>query len=83
MENSTKHITIFVTGASGYLANRLVLDLLEAGYQVRGTARTLEKGESLKTRLCPPKKITAESKKLSPNRNESNIGWSQVQILLG
>ena len=53
MENSPQNTTVLVTGASGYLASRLVLDLLEAGYQVRGTVRSPEKGDSLKSWLAP------------------------------
>ncbi len=43
MENSNQDITVLVTGATGFIASRVVLDLLEAGYQVRGTVRNLER----------------------------------------
>lgn len=33
--------TVCVTGASGYIAGHLVAQLLEAGYKVRGTVRSL------------------------------------------
>ena len=32
---------VLVTGATGFIATHLILGLLEKGYQVRGTARTV------------------------------------------
>jgi len=40
---------ILVTGVTGYIASWTALYLLESGYRVRGTARTLSKAEYLKT----------------------------------
>ncbi|PWN50492.1 NAD(P)-binding protein [Violaceomyces palustris] len=39
---------VLVTGASGYIAVWVVLQLLERGYKVRGTVRSEDKGEYLK-----------------------------------
>jgi nucleoside-diphosphate-sugar epimerase len=39
--------TVLVTGATGFIAQHCILQLLEAGYQVRGTARTPERGEEI------------------------------------
>jgi nucleoside-diphosphate-sugar epimerase len=39
---------ILVTGASGYIGSHVVNEALEAGYKVRGTARSQEKCESTK-----------------------------------
>ncbi|KAK6532552.1 methylglyoxal reductase (NADPH-dependent) gre2 [Arthrobotrys megalospora] len=39
---------ILVTGVTGYIASWTALKLLEQGYKVRGTARTLSKAEYLK-----------------------------------
>ena len=44
--------TVLVTGANGYVAAWTVRILLENGYNVRGTVRSEEKGESLKAMLC-------------------------------
>lgn len=41
--------TILVTGASGFIGSWVCLALLNAGYLVRSTVRTAEKGEYLKT----------------------------------
>jgi nucleoside-diphosphate-sugar epimerase len=42
MSDSTKS-TVLVTGASGFIAMHCVLQLLEQGYQVRGTLRSLDR----------------------------------------
>ena len=38
---------VLVTGVSGYIASHTALQLLEAGYNVRGTVRSKEKAEWL------------------------------------
>jgi uncharacterized protein YbjT (DUF2867 family) len=40
--------TVLVTGASGFVAVWIVRDLLERGFNVRGTVRDAKKGEYLK-----------------------------------
>ena len=49
-----KNPLILVTGATGYIGGRLVLRLLNAGYQVRAMARSLEKiqGRPWKNHPC-------------------------------
>ncbi len=39
--------TVLVTGATGFIAQHCILQLLEAGYQVRGTARTQGRDEQI------------------------------------
>jgi nucleoside-diphosphate-sugar epimerase len=53
MNNLTRNTIVLVTGATGYIASRCVLDLLEQGYQVRGTVRNLNKADELKKWLAP------------------------------
>jgi dihydroflavonol-4-reductase len=53
MDKFNQNITVLVTGATGFIASRVVLDLLEAGYQVRGTVRSLEQGAVLRDWLAP------------------------------
>jgi len=43
---------ILVTGISGYIAKHVAHGLLQRGYKVRGTVRSLEKGEQVKTDLA-------------------------------
>ena len=37
---------ILVSGASGFIAKHIVLNLLQAGHRVRGTVRDTAKGEA-------------------------------------
>lgn len=43
--------TILVTGASGFLASHILLQLLDLGYNVRGSVRNAAKGEHIRTVL--------------------------------
>ena len=45
--------TVLVTGATGFIAQHCVVQLLDAGYRVRGTARSAERAAKLKTSLVP------------------------------
>lgn len=40
--------TVLVTGASGFIAQHTILRLLEAGYRVRGTIRSLAKADAVR-----------------------------------
>ncbi|RDW88391.1 hypothetical protein BP6252_00423 [Coleophoma cylindrospora] len=42
---------VLVTGVNGYIASHVADQILEAGYKVRGTSRTLEKGNAVKAAL--------------------------------
>ncbi|KAI9703368.1 MAG: hypothetical protein M1836_007936 [Candelina mexicana] len=50
---------ILVTGASGHIGSHVVNEALEAGYKVRGTARSQEKCESTKNLMNNPNYSTA------------------------
>ncbi|HLF89838.1 MAG TPA: NAD-dependent epimerase/dehydratase family protein, partial [Anaerolineales bacterium] len=43
--------TILVTGAAGFIASHCILQLLEAGYRVRGTLRSLSREAELRAAL--------------------------------
>lgn len=45
---------VFVSGATGYIAQHVIVQLLEEGYKVVGTVRSTEKGELLKKNLNNP-----------------------------
>ena len=53
---------VLVTGASGYIATWVVKRLLEAGYRVRGTVRSLENEKKVAPlrNLCPDAKHPIE-----------------------
>jgi dihydroflavonol-4-reductase len=40
--------TIFLTGATGFIAKHIVLQLLNAGYHVRGSVRSLSRGDEVR-----------------------------------
>ncbi|KAG2732251.1 hypothetical protein G9P44_004668 [Scheffersomyces stipitis] len=42
---------VFITGASGFIAQHIVKLFIDNGYSVIGTVRSIEKGEALKTNL--------------------------------
>src|SRR5512135_2883093 len=48
MENGEK---VLVTGGSGFIAGRCILHLLEAGYQVRATLRSLRRADEVRAML--------------------------------
>lgn len=41
-------VRVLGTGASGFIAQQLVIDLLSKGYEVRGTIRSLAKADRLR-----------------------------------
>ena len=45
--------TAFVTGASGYIAKHIVLKLLQAGYKVRGSVRSMSRGDEVRSAVRP------------------------------
>lgn len=45
--------TVLVTGATGFIAQHCILQLLEAGYAVRGTARSLHGADDITSTLAP------------------------------
>ncbi|SFS20447.1 SDR family oxidoreductase [Yoonia litorea] len=45
--------TVLLTGATGYIAKHIALQLLEAGYHVRGTVRSLDRGAEVAAAVRP------------------------------
>ena len=77
MENTSQQKNVLVSGASGYIGSRLVITLLENGYQVRGTVRSPERGEELLRSLAP---LTGNLENLSLFTADllSDQGWDQA-----
>jgi dihydroflavonol-4-reductase len=67
--------TVLVTGASGFIAQQLILDLLEDGYSVRGTVRAPGKGDQLKNALAQHSDKAGSIELLGADL-ESDEGWS-------
>lgn len=66
-----------VTGASGFIAQQLILDLLDQGHAVRGTVRSPAKGEALEQALAPHGPRVGEIE-LVPADLESDAGWADA-----
>ena len=65
---------ILVTGASGFIAQQLILDLLEQGHHVRGTVRSAARGQALKDTLAAHSR-QAGNLQLVEADLESDAGW--------
>ncbi len=48
-----KSQTVLVTGATGYIAKHIILKLLDAGYNVVGSVRTLSRGDEVVAAVAP------------------------------
>ncbi len=69
--------TVLVTGASGFIAQQLTLDLLEAGHKVRGTVRSLARSEELRRTLAAHSPRAAEVELVEADL-ESDAGWAEA-----
>jgi dihydroflavonol-4-reductase len=69
--------TVLVTGASGFVAQQLVLDLLEQGYRVRGSVRSLAKGRAVIAALAPHSRRAGELELVEADL-ESDRGWAEA-----
>ena len=60
---------VFITGATGFIAQHIIKLLLAKGYEVVGTVRSVSKGEQMKSMMLPTDKFTYEIVKelSSPN----------------
>lgn len=67
---------ILVTGASGFLAMHVTLQLLQQGLAVRGTVRSLERGEWVRRWLKPHVDTTRLD--LAVASLETEAGWSEA-----
>ncbi|WP_050928589.1 SDR family oxidoreductase [Aestuariivita boseongensis] len=72
--------TVLVTGATGYIAKHLVLQLLDAGYTVKGSARSLSREGELRDALGPRLSDPSALDRLSvvPLDLSSDDGWDKA-----
>lgn len=63
---------VLVTGANGFIARQLIVDLLAKGYRVRGTLRSLDRADALKSLLsqyAPVEKLSFIAAELMNDRD--------------
>lgn len=70
--------TVLVTGGSGYIAGRCILHLLQAGYPVRATMRSLKRADEVRAMLKaggvdPGERLTFFAADLT-----SDAGWAEA-----
>lgn len=69
--------TVLVTGASGFIAQQLIVNLLAQGHAVRGTVRSKSKGETLRTALAKHTDRASEIELVEADL-ESDRGWPEA-----
>ena len=67
--------TVLLTGASGFIAKHVALQLLNAGYTVRGTLRRLDRSDEVRTALAPHLTAGAGTLDFVQADLESDAGW--------
>jgi dihydroflavonol-4-reductase len=72
-----KDAPVLVTGASGYIAQQVILLLLDKGYKVRGTIRSLDKGPALKSLLATQDPRAADIELFAADLT-SDAGWDDA-----
>lgn len=69
--------TVLVTGATGFIAQQLILDLLARDYAVRGTVRSLGKAEKLRKTLSEHHGSPVQIELVEADL-ESDAGWAEA-----
>lgn len=67
-----------VTGITGYIGSHVGVNLLQSGYEVRGTSRSLSKGEALKNALAEKNERASDHLELVVADLSSDTGWEQA-----
>lgn len=70
--------TVLLTGVSGFIAKHVALKLLNAGYDVRGTVRRLDRASEVHAALAPHLDDRAGQLSLVQADLESDAGWAEA-----
>ena len=70
--------TVLLTGVSGFIAKHVALKLLNAGYNVRGTLRRLDRADEVRTALAPYLTEHAGQLTFVQADLESDAGWADA-----
>lgn len=70
--------TVLLTGASGFIAKHVALRLLNAGHDVRGTVRRLDRGEEVRAAVAPQLLPGAGRLDFVQADLEADAGWAEA-----
>jgi dihydroflavonol-4-reductase len=70
--------TVLLTGASGFIAKHVALKFLNAGYNVRGTLRRLDRAQEVHTAVTPHLVEGAGQLSFVQADLESDAGWAEA-----
>ena len=70
--------TVLLTGVSGFIAKHVALKLLNAGYDVRGTVRRLDRGDEVRAALASHLGEKAGRLTFAQADLEADAGWSEA-----
>src|SRR5512138_1043268 len=68
--------TVLITGVSGFIARHCAVEMLNAGYGVRGTVRSLSRGEDVKASLAQHADVARLE--FAQADLESDAGWPEA-----
>jgi dihydroflavonol-4-reductase len=71
---------ILVTGASGFIAQHVILKLLERGYDVRGTVRDLKRAEDVLNVLQTQSPVARSRVTIVAADLEQDAGWDEAML---
>ncbi len=70
--------TVLLTGSSGFIAKHVALKLLNAGYNVRGTLRRLDRADEVRAALAPHLTSGAGTLSFTQADLEADAGWAEA-----
>ena len=74
---------VLLTGCSGFIAKHVALKLLNAGHDVRGTLRRLDRAEEVRAALAPHLAAGAGTISFVQADLEADAGWAAVMAGVG
>ncbi len=72
--------TVLLTGCSGFIAKHVALKLLNAGYNVRGTLRRLDRGDEVLAAVGPHLGPGAGTLTFVQADLEADAGWAEAMV---
>ncbi len=70
--------TVLLTGCSGFIAKHVALKLLNAGYNVRGTLRRLDRADEVRAAVATHLTLGAGTLSFVQADLEADVGWAEA-----